>query len=138
MPHHRHNKNHKGNKEDTNNNVQQNAPDRNANVRDAQNGHQFACCSPTACLFPDETIDTRDPGDAVRVYCNNDQCTLGNWMHGDCFIEWEDTVLAYLKSCGRARSWSEKQRLQNLWTKKGFEVGLRNCSECSTERHYLV
>lgn len=136
MPHHRHNKNHKGNKEDTNNNVQQNAPDRNANVRDAQNGHQFACCSPTTCLFPDETIDTRDPGDAVRVYCNNDQCTLGNWMHGDCFIEWEDTVLAYLKSCGRARSWSEKQRLQNLWTKKGYDLAFKAC-DCKCSRGHL-
>ncbi|XP_022292889.1 headcase protein homolog [Crassostrea virginica] len=136
MPHHKHNKNHKGNRDDTNNNVQQNAPVRNANVRDAQNGHREVCCAPTACLSPDENIDIRNPGDAVRVFCNNDQCTMGNWMHGDCFIEWEDSVLAYLKSCGRARSWSEKQRLQNLWTKKGYDLAFKAC-DCKCGRGHL-
>jgi len=48
-------------------------------------------------------------------------------MHGDCFREWESKVLAYLRSSGRARSWSEKQRIQNLWTKKGYDLAFKAC-----------
>ena len=58
--------------------------------------------------------DTDDPYDAVKVLCNNEHCKGGCWMHKDCFNEFEQSVLSYLRSCGRARSWSEKQRLQNL------------------------
>src|SRR6476469_9516666 len=36
-------------------------------------------------------------------------------------------VLSYLRTCGRARSWSEKQRLQNLWTKKGYDLAFKAC-----------
>ncbi|XP_061176595.1 headcase protein-like [Saccostrea echinata] len=139
MPHQKHFKNQKGKREDTNNNVQQIGHDRNANVHAAQNGHQqthVACCTPSTCLTPDELIDPSDPGDAVRVYCNNDQCTMGIWMHGNCFIDWEETVLAYLKSCGRARSWSEKQRLQNLWTKKGYDLAFKAC-DCKCGRGHI-
>merc|ERR1711879_164163 len=72
------------------------------------------CCVPTGCN--DDPIDSTDPEDAVRVSCNNEACTEGVWMHKDCFIEWEQSVLSFLRSCGRARSWSEKQRPQNLWS----------------------
>ena len=60
-----------------------------------------------------------DLHDCVKVICNNEACTSGRFMHRECFEAWEETVLSYLRSTGRARSWSEKQRLQNLWTKKG-------------------
>ena len=38
--------------------------------------------------------------------------------------------IAYFNSAsfsGRARSWSEKQRRQNLWTKKGYDLIFRAC-----------
>ncbi|KAK3098592.1 hypothetical protein FSP39_021061 [Pinctada imbricata] len=144
MPHHKHHKNQKLNREE----VVQNLPrDANANMhgegninehRQRRNGQATSteCCVPSACLCQGETINPSDPDDAVRVYCNNEACTMGNWMHKECFMQWEDTVLAYLKSCGRARSWSEKQRLQNLWTKKGYDLAFKAC-DCKCGRGHL-
>jgi len=57
-------------------------------------------------------------------------------MHGDCFREWESKVLAYLRTSGRARSWSEKQRIQNLWTKKGYDLAFKAC-DCKCGRGHL-
>ena len=71
-----------------------------------------------------------------QVLCNNDACNQGIWMHGDCFREWESKVLAYLRSSGRARSWSEKQRVQNLWTKKGYDLAFKAC-DCKCGRGHL-
>ncbi|ERL93139.1 hypothetical protein D910_10438, partial [Dendroctonus ponderosae] len=48
-------------------------------------------------------------------------------MHRECFDQWEQAVLSYLKTCGRARSWSERQRHQNLWTKKGYDLAYKAC-----------
>ncbi|KAK2187949.1 hypothetical protein NP493_149g04014 [Ridgeia piscesae] len=94
------------------------------------------CCVPTACpRYFAEPIDVRDPGDAVRVVCNNVACMEGEWMHSDCFRDWEQQVLVYLRSCGRARSWSEKQRMQNLWTKKGYDLAYRACDCRCTKGH---
>ncbi|KAH9519458.1 hypothetical protein Btru_002716 [Bulinus truncatus] len=102
---------------------------------DGENGVKLQiCCVPTGCS--DDPIDPSDPGDATRVVCNNDACTVGNWMHKNCFIEWEKSVLSFLRSCGRARSWSEKQRLQNLWTKKGYDLAYKAC-DCKCGRGHL-
>jgi len=86
------------------------------------------CCLPTGCpMYHERLILCSEPGDAVRVVCNNEACTEGQWMHAECFANWEENVLNYLRSCGRARSWSEKQRLQNLWTKKGYDLAFKAC-----------
>ncbi|BFZ25048.1 hypothetical protein BsWGS_28087 [Bradybaena similaris] len=99
------------------------------------NGGRFQqCCVPLGCM--DDPIDVTDPYDAVRVVCNNDGCTEGNWMHKECFKMWEQSVLSFLRSCGRARSWSEKQRLQNLWTKKGYDLAYKAC-DCKCGRGHL-
>lgn len=37
---------------------------------------------------------------------------------------------------GRARSWSEKQRRQNLWTKRGYDLAYRACT-CKCNRGHL-
>jgi len=37
---------------------------------------------------------------------------------------------------GRARSWSEKQRRQNLWTKKGYDLAYKACM-CKCKRGHL-
>jgi len=98
-------------------------------------GNSFArCCVPKGCS--NELIRVDEPGDSVRVYCNNESCTESGWMHAPCFQEWEQHVLAYLRSCGRARSWSEKQRLQNLWTKKGYDLAFKAC-DCKCGRGHL-
>ncbi|XP_069698246.1 headcase protein-like isoform X2 [Periplaneta americana] len=107
------------------------------------------CCVPTGeCLRANncspntsnnnntDMINLDDLRDAVKVTCNNDHCNVGQYMHRECFDAWEQTVLTYLKSCGRARSWSERQRHQNLWTKKGYDLAFKACG-CRCGRGHL-
>ena len=99
-----------------------------ADNRENRDPNLVLCCNPNVCDHCEsDPILLSDPGDAVKVVCNNENCTVGQWMHGICFQSWEQHVLAYLRSCGRARSWSEKQRLQNLWTKKGYDLAYKAC-----------
>ncbi|XP_076445128.1 headcase protein homolog [Babylonia areolata] len=151
MPNSRHQRNHRHRDEDAHNNNQQAAAIPAVNPREVgvgnttghhvrqndNNGAQLQkCCSPGSCRFPDEAIDPEDAFDAVKVVCNNENCGEGTWMHKDCFEDFEQSVLAYLRSCGRARSWSEKQRLQNLWTKKGYDLAFKAC-DCKCGRGHL-
>ncbi|KAK0169123.1 hypothetical protein PV327_002869, partial [Microctonus hyperodae] len=95
------------------------------------------CCAPiTECLRGDAVIRPNALQDTVKVICNNDNCPMGQFMHRECFDAWEQTVLTYLKSCGRARSWSERQRHQNLWTKKGYDLAFKACG-CRCGRGHL-
>ncbi|XP_017774671.1 PREDICTED: headcase protein-like [Nicrophorus vespilloides] len=105
------------------------------------------CCVPTGdCLRAQQQLspNNNDPmlislddlRDTVRVTCNNEACIVGRFMHRECFDQWEQTVLAYLKTCGRARSWSERQRHQNLWTKKGYDLAFKACG-CKCGRGHL-
>ena len=45
----------------------------------------FRCCTPRSCRTPDVTIDSDHPASAVKVICNNDECTKAQWMHKECF-----------------------------------------------------
>lgn len=103
------------------------------------------CCAPTECVRvftsnnnngKEALIHLDDLRDSVRVVCNNDTCTFGEFMHRECFDQFEQSVLTYLKSCGRARSWSERQRCQNLWTKKGYDLAFKACG-CRCGRGHL-
>lgn len=95
------------------------------------------CCTPTGeCLRGDTLIRLNALHDTVKVTCNNESCPIGQFMHRECFDAWEQTVLTYLKSCGRARSWSERQRHQNLWTKKGYDLAFKACG-CRCGRGHL-
>lgn len=103
------------------------------------------CCVPTGeCLRAQQQLNNNDHmvislddlRDTVRVTCNNEGCTSGRYMHRECFDQWEQSVLAYLKTCGRARSWSERQRHQNLWTKKGYDLAYKACT-CKCGRGHL-
>lgn len=99
------------------------------------------CCVPTGDCFKSSAIDIglinlNDLRDCIRVICNNDSCTVGQYMHRECFENWEQGVLSYLKSIGRARSWSDRQRQQNLWTKKGYDLVFKACG-CKCGRGHL-
>lgn len=141
----RHNRNHKIGKDTLNNNYhhEKNEPEsvdvvpvrRGTQQREVTNG-MVHCCAPTGCNVNDELIDSHQPTGSVKVFCNNENCHEGTWMHRTCFDEWEESVLAYLRSCGRARSWSERQRLQNLWTKKGYDLAFKAC-DCKCGRGHL-
>lgn len=94
------------------------------------------CCVPSECLRGGALISLDDLRDTIRVTCNNDSCQAGRFMHRECFEAWEQSVLTYLKSCGRARSWSERQRHQNLWNKKGYDLAFKACG-CRCGRGHL-
>lgn len=138
MPHQKHPKNnrHNANRADTNNNVHHENQQHGQRLAEPHGQRMQKCCIPGTCPVKDELIDTEEITDEVRVVCNNEACFEGNWMHKSCFDSWEETVLAYLRSCGRARSWSEKQRLQNLWTKKGYDLAFKAC-DCNCGKGHL-
>ena len=57
------------------------------------------CCVPSGCSrYAGELIDPQDPGDAVKVVCSNASCVVGSWMHADCYEEWLQRVLFYIRS----------------------------------------
>lgn len=99
------------------------------------------CCVPASECFKATCADfglisLDDLRECVRVVCSNEHCTVGQYMHLECFENWEQGVLSYLKSIGRARSWSERQRIQNLWTKKGYDLVFKACG-CKCGRGHL-
>lgn len=98
-------------------------------------GASLHCCTPGECLRADTPVRTWSLQECVRVVCSNDNCPAGQYMHRECFEAWEQTLLSYLKSCSRARSWSDRQRQQNLW-RKGYEIVVKACG-CKCGRGHL-
>ncbi len=79
------------------------------------------CCSPKCSHLLE--LDPSSPDiELVRMICSNDKCHLSPFMHASCYLSFEEQMLSFLRGMSRARSWSEKQRRQNLWTKKGFDL----------------
>ncbi|XP_077966099.1 headcase protein homolog isoform X2 [Styela clava] len=93
------------------------------------------CCTPIGCLLGGQ-VNLTEPEELEKIICSNEACTTGPYMHKECFERWEDGLLTYLRSHGRARSWSEKQRRQNLWTKRGYDLAFRACN-CICNRGHL-
>ena len=92
----------------------------------------WPCASPKGCLFTDSNLDvvTKDDlYDAIRIVCSNDKCPLSSYVHSSCFEAFEDAVLQFMRSCPRAKGWTEKQRVQNLWNKRGYDLVFKAC-EC--------
>ncbi|MBN3318594.1 HDC protein, partial [Atractosteus spatula] len=84
------------------------------------------CATPLVCSLG-RSIDL-EKDDYQRVVCNSEVCPYSNWMHLQCFYEWESSILVQFNCIGRARSWNEKQCRQNMWTKKGYDLAFRFCS----------
>ena len=56
------------------------------------------CCVPSGCSrYAGELIDPQDPGDSVKVVCSNPACVVGSWMHADCYEDWQQRVLFYIR-----------------------------------------
>ncbi|XP_029903284.1 headcase protein homolog [Myripristis murdjan] len=87
---------------------------------------EVPCATPLVCSLG-RAIDL-EKDDYQRVLCNSELCPYGNWMHLQCFYEWESSILVQFNCIGRARSWNEKQCRQNMWTKKGYDLAFRFCS----------
>ncbi|XP_065371290.1 headcase protein [Calliphora vicina] len=113
----------------------------NSNVTPNHNksgGEQFVrCCYPNGDCFKTDLINLEDLTECIKVICNNENCNVGQYMHRECFEAWEQTVLQTLKTMGgRARSWSDRQKAQNLWTKKGYDLVYKVCG-CKCSRGHL-
>ncbi|XP_036406249.1 headcase protein homolog [Megalops cyprinoides] len=91
-----------------------------------ENTSEAPCATPLVCSLG-RPIDL-EKDDYQRVVCNSETCPYGNWMHLQCFYEWESSILVQFNCIGRARSWNEKQCRQNMWTKKGYDLAFRFCS----------
>lgn len=90
--------------------------------KQASGGDSFpSCCTPKGCVQPDLDPSSIDV-DSVKVICSNDKCPYSPFMHSECFSAFEEQLLSCLRGMSRARTWSEKQRRQNLWAKKGWEL----------------
>ncbi|XP_073817183.1 headcase protein-like isoform X1 [Musca autumnalis] len=121
----------------TNNNNNTLTPNHNNNNN---KGDQYVrCCHPGGECFKSDSplINLDDLSDCVKVICNNENCNVGQYMHRECFDNWEQSILQSLKSMGgRARSWSDRQKAQNLWTKKGYDLVYKVCG-CKCSRGHL-
>eukprot|EP00041_Stephanoeca_diplocostata_P026925 m.733985 g.733985 ORF g.733985 m.733985 type:complete len:440 (-) comp23077_c0_seq4:1385-2704(-) len=62
-----------------------------------------------------------------QVDCSNNRCPLSGYMHKECFRAFEDQVLKFMRVTGRAQSWSEEMRRNNVWTKKGYNIVKKFC-----------
>ena len=82
------------------------------------------------------TRDDLVTSEAVKIICSNDNCPKSPYLHSACFTAFEENILVYLKTQGRARGWSDKQRTQNLWTKRGYDLVYKAC-ECSCGHGYV-
>ncbi|XP_039873484.1 headcase protein homolog isoform X1 [Simochromis diagramma] len=92
----------------------------------SERSSESQCATPLGCSLS-RAIDL-EKDDCQRVVCNSELCPYGNWMHLQCFYEWESSILVQFNCIGRARSWNEKQCRQNMWTKKGYDLAFRFCS----------
>lgn len=95
------------------------------------NPSSLPCCNPKGCVLgPIQSSPIS--ADVVRMQCSNDRCPFSTYMHAECFESFEEQILSCLRGMSRAKNWSEKQRRQNLWTKKGYDLVYRFCScRCS-------
>ncbi|XP_041106398.1 headcase protein homolog [Polyodon spathula] len=91
-----------------------------------ENSNEAPCATPLICNLGG--LINLEKDDYQRVVCNSELCPYGNWMHLQCFFEWESSILVQFNCIGRARSWNEKQCRQNMWTKKGYDLAFRFCS----------
>jgi len=90
-------------------------------VSQASGDSTLQCCSPKCSV-----VSELDPGspdsEVVKMICSNEKCPYSPFMHTICFSSFEEQLLSFLRGMSRARNWSEKQRKQNLWTKKGYDL----------------
>ncbi|XP_037885213.1 headcase protein-like isoform X2 [Glossina fuscipes] len=128
------NNNNNGNTVNTSNALTQHNLNSNINV------DQFTqCCYPNGdcCKLDTSLIYLSDLSDCVKVLCNNENCSVGQYMHKECFESWEQQIMVSLKNMGgRARSWSDRQKVQNMWTKKGYDLIYKLCN-CKCSRGHL-
>lgn len=96
------------------------------------------CCSPKCVVLMEVVDQLGADAELVKMICSNDKCPFNPFMHGACFSAFEEQMLSFLRGMSRARNWTEKERRQNLWTKKGynliFKVSTCRCAKGALRR----
>lgn len=84
------------------------------------------CCYPLGCRrMYEELIFVENPGNSVKLRCSDSKCVFNPWMHEDCFRNWEQNILTFLNTYGKSKNWNEKQKIQNVWNKTGYDLILK-------------
>ena len=99
----------------------------------------WTCSYPKGCIYhngcnAEHILITKEDISAgaeavVKITCSNETCEQAPYMHTACFQAFEENALAFLRGQGRAKGWSDRQKLQNLWTKRGYDLVYKAC-EC--------
>lgn len=122
-----------------------------------QQQHYEECCVPTGdCVMRSLPIRPDDPRAAdlyARVVCSDGGCSVGRYMHRECFVNWERLVLAYMKNAAAnyantGGNTAAGRRIKDLWTvnvnnnnvvnlnQKGYEMAFKACG-CRCGMGYL-
>lgn len=70
---------------------------------------------------------------AVRVICTNENCTSGQYMHLECFEQWEKSIMNYVKNYSLSDA---SFKAENLWSGKYFDLFAKACT-CRCGRGYV-
>jgi len=84
------------------------------------------------CCVPREKVECSKPlivdvSSCVRVVCSSAVCPESGLMHAACFSKYTSCLLLLMGRVGRARTWSDKQRQANLWT-KGYDLVFKSAA----------
>lgn len=65
------------------------------------------------------------------ICSNGDKCTEILFVHAPCFEKLEEKLLILLEAhAGQSRrgsTWTDQQKVANLWMKKGYEILIKSC-----------
>lgn len=61
---------------------------------------------------------------AVRVICTNENCTSGQYMHLECFEQWEKCIINYVNNYSLTEV---SFKIENLWSGKYFDLFGKVC-----------
>lgn len=91
---------------------------------------QLQCCIPNeTCLNVNSRdfglINLDDLSDCTRVLCTNDLCAQGQYMHKDCFDQWERMIVQQLNVYGPV--WRKLFNDQPIWTHENYQTIYRLC-----------
>jgi len=92
----------------------------------------LSCClapKEWTCLQGDEPMSTTDVSQTIKLICSNPNCGISPFMHGGCFKIWEEKFFVYLKSSGKIRNLTEKQKVSSLWSARWGDItaGIWGC-----------
>jgi len=73
----------------------------------------------------------------MKMTCSSESCSLPKLTHPRCFTKLESSAVVAMRNVrGRAREWSDKERLRYLWQDRGYEL-IFKMFQCPCGHGYL-